>query len=148
MRTPRRISSLGTRFAFALTILVLAGGCSKDHANRGAIQGEVKLDGRPIEEGSILFTPVDGTKGTVAGTQIEKGHYRIAGHNGPALGWNSVAISTLRKTGRMVEKPMAPPGQMVEEYVEAVPTRFNSESTLKFEVKPGENTADFEVNSK
>lgn len=145
MKTPRLISPLGTRFAFGLIVLLLTGGCGKDHANRGAIQGEVKLDGRPIEEGSILFTPVDGTKGTVAGTQIEKGRYQIAGQNGPAVGWNSVAISTLRKTGRMMEKPMTPPGQMVEEYVEAIPPRFNTESTLKLEVKPGENTADFEA---
>jgi hypothetical protein len=37
---------------------------------------------------------------------------------------------------------------MGEEMIEAVAPRFNSESTLKFEVKPGENTADFTVSSK
>lgn len=37
---------------------------------------------------------------------------------------------------------------MIEEQVEAVPARFNSESKLSVDVKPGDNTADFEVSSR
>ena len=47
----------------------------------------------------------------------------------------------------MIPKPFPSRGKMTEEQVEAVPPRFNSASTLKFEVKPGDNTADFEVSS-
>jgi hypothetical protein len=32
--------------------------------------------------------------------------------------------------------------------IDTVAPRLNTESTLKFEVKPGDNTADFEVASK
>jgi len=38
-------------------------GCNKPDANRSVVTGEVKLDGKPLERGSILFTPIDGTKG-------------------------------------------------------------------------------------
>jgi hypothetical protein len=37
---------------------------------------------------------------------------------------------------------------MVERMVEAIPPRFNSASTLKTEIKSGQNQADFTVESK
>jgi hypothetical protein len=36
---------------------------------------------------------------------------------------------------------------MVPEQIEAIPAKFNTETTLKVEVKSGENTADFDVSS-
>ena len=131
-----------------LVSLLVALGCGKDGANRGAISGEVTLDGQPFEQGSILFTPIEGTKGTVAGGEIAKGRYQLSGKAGPTVGWNSVEIRAVRKTGKMVPMPFPSRGKMIEEQVEAVPPRFNSASTLKFEVKPGDNTADFAVESK
>jgi hypothetical protein len=35
----------------------------------------------------------------------------------------------------------------IPEQAEAVAPRFNSQSTLKVEIKPGDNTADFNVSS-
>ncbi len=128
--------------------LLLAVGCSQRDTNRSSITGEVKLDGKPLERGSILFTPVDGTKGSVAGGPIENGRYRLSSDKGPALGKNRVEIRAIRKTGKMIQKPLAPNGQMIEESVEAIPPRYNSASTLKTEVKAGENTTNFDVASK
>ncbi len=48
----------------------------------------------------------------------------------------------------MVPKPFSATGEMCEPMIEAVAPRFNDDSTLKYEVKPGDNTADFEVTSK
>ena len=87
-------------------------------------------------------------KGTVAGGEIVKGRYQLSGKAGPAVGWNRVEIRAMRKTGKMVPMPFPARGKMVEEQVEAIPPRFNSASTLKVEVKPGDNTADFAVESK
>ncbi len=123
-------------------------GCNKTDANRSVVTGEVKLDGKPLERGSILFTPIDGTKGSVAGGQIENGRYRLSADKGPAIGRNRVEIRSIRKTGKMVQKPLAPQGQMIEESVEAIPPRFNSASTLKTDLQPGENAINFEVVSK
>lgn len=130
-----------------LGILLVVIGCGKGDANRGAIGGEVKLDGKPLENGSILFRPLEGTKGSDAGGPITKGRYQLSGKAGPAIGWNRVEIRGMRKTGKKVQKPYAPEGEMVDEMVEAIPPRFNSASTLKVEVKPADNTADFDIAS-
>ena len=131
-----------------MALLLLALGCGKGGPNQSAISGEVKLDGRPLEQGSIVFTPVDGTKGIVTGGRIENGRYRLTGKAGPTIGRNRVEIHAVRKTGRPATKTGNPLEQGDDEYEEAVAPRFNAESTLKFEVKPGENTADFTVESK
>jgi hypothetical protein len=130
------------------TVLLLVAGCRDGDANRGAVGGAVKLDGKPVEQGSILFTPIEGAKGAVTGGVIENGRYRLSEAIGPAIGWNRVEIRAMRKTGKNIPKPFAPPGQMAEEQVEAIPPQFNSESRLKVEIKPGDNTADFEVSSR
>jgi hypothetical protein len=131
----------------ALALLTIVG-CGKGAGNRGAIDGQVTLDGKPILKGSIRFVPTAGTKGTVAGGPIENGRYRLSVAGGPAVGSNHVEIHAARKTGRLVPKAMAPAGQMEEEQGEAVAPQFNSATTLTVEVKPGDNTADFAVGSK
>jgi hypothetical protein len=132
--------------AICLGAGIIQTGCSSDKS-RGAVSGQVKLDGKPIERGSILLSPMEGVKGEPASGEIAAGRYQLSGKAAPAVGWNRVDIHALRKTGRTVPKPLPMHGTMEEE-VEAVAPRFNAESTLKVEIKPGENTADFEVGSK
>lgn len=134
-------------FVIPLTLLFLSG-CSGNTPNRGAISGAVTLDGKPVEQGSILFTPMQGTRGAAAGAEIKNGRYQLPAAIGPAVGWSRVEIRSMRKTGRMVPKAFGAPGQMVEEKAEAVAPKFNANSELKVEVKPGDNTADFQVTSK
>ena len=135
-------------YVICLGILLVGIGCGRSQTHVAAIGGEVKLDGQPLEEGSILLMPMEGTKGAAAGGEIMKGRYRLSGKAGPAVGWNRVEIRGLRKTGKMVPKSFPSRGELIEEYVEAIPPRFNSASTLKVEVKPGDNTANFETTSK
>jgi hypothetical protein len=132
-----------------LWVIPLIVGCNSHRgAERGAISGTVKLDGAPIEQGSILFTPIEGTRGSVAGGEIVNGRYQLTLKKGPAVGWNRVEVRALRKTGKMVPKAFGRPGEMVPERAEAVPPKFNTKSKLKVEIKPGENTADFDVSSR
>jgi hypothetical protein len=128
-------------------MLLLLAGCDGGGKERGALSGKVNLDGKPLANGSILLTPIQGTHGTATGCPIENGRYELSAAVGPAIGWNRVEIRAVRNTGKMIPKPFAPPGQMIPEQVEAVAPKFNSQSTLKVEVKPGENAADFEVTS-
>jgi hypothetical protein len=127
--------------------LLLLAGCGGGDVNRGEISGAVKLDGKPLEQGSILFKPTDGASGSATGGTIENGRYQCSGATGPAIGWNRVEIRAMRKTGKKIPKPFAPQGQTIDEQIEAIPPKFNSQSSLKVEVKRGENTADFEVSS-
>jgi hypothetical protein len=127
--------------------LPLLSGCGGHRADRGAVGGTVALDGKSLEHGSILFTPIDGTHGSVAGATIEDGRYQLPSEVGPAVGWNRVEIRAMRKTGNMVPKAFGHPGEMVPEQVEAIPAQFNSKSKLKVEIRPSDNTADFNVSS-
>ena len=122
-------------------------GCNQGRSNIASITGEVKLDGNPLEQGLIRFFPLESTEGSITSGEIIQGRYHISGKAGPAIGWNRVEINGTRRTGRMTPKPFPQRGTM-EETVEAVAPTFNSESVLTYEVKLGNNTADFEVASK
>src|ERR1700682_3226930 len=79
--------------------LLVAGGCSRgDHT---VIHGTVTLDGRPLESGGILFTPIDRTQGTATGSDVKQGHYQSSPGKPPAIGRNRVEITAQRPTGRM-----------------------------------------------
>ena len=84
-----------------------------------------------------------------AGGPITNGTYGLSGLDGPAIGVNRVEVQAVRKSGKMVQNPYAPKGQgqLIEMETGAVAPRFNVSSTLKAEVKPGDNTANFEVQS-
>jgi hypothetical protein len=141
--------NIQTYWCVTLSLLALSflAGCNKTDANRAAVRGEVKLDGRPLERGTILFSPAEGVKGTAAGTEIIAGHYQLPAKAGASLGLNRVEIRSPRKTGRTIPRPFPRNSEMMEEAVEGIASRFNSETTLSHEVKSGENTADFEVSS-
>jgi hypothetical protein len=78
---------------------------------------------------------------TIVRLLVENGRYRITGKDGAAVGWNRVEVRAMHKTSRMISKGLGGTGKMTEEQTEFVATRFNSESTLKVAVAPGENTA-------
>lgn len=120
------------------------GGCNQAPGNRAHVEGTVTLDGEPLEDGSIMFVPAEGTEGVVAGGEIVAGRYRLAGNTGPAVGRNRVEISSPRDTGRKVQQ-YGPGTSEVPEIVERVAARFNSQSTLMVEVEQGRNTLDFDV---
>lgn len=141
----RRRVNRTTIAGMAALLVVLAGGCNRSNPNRGTVSGKVTLDGQPLECGVIQFVPIDGTQGIATGGSIEKGLYRLADAAAPAVGRNRVEIRAMRPTGNKVPKPFAPPGEMIDELVAAVPPQYNSNSKLTVEVKPGENAADFAI---
>lgn len=126
-------------------LLLACPACNRTNS-QSPIAGEVTLDGKPLEEGVIRFLPIDGAQGSIAAGEVRGGRFQIAGRAGPTIGWNRVEINGFRRTGRMIPAPFPQQG-MIEERIEAVPPQFNAESTLKYEVKPGSNTADFELSS-
>lgn len=134
--------------AFALALSLLAGCGDSTSGNRAAIQGEVTLDGKPLAQGAIKFTPMENTPGVVTGVPIQDGRFQLPPEIGAAVGWNRVEITAMRKTGKKVQDPFGSPGKTVEMEMSAVAPRFNTSSTLKLEVKPGDNAAQFAVESK
>lgn len=123
----------------------LGAGCRKNDAGRAAIGGEVRLDGKPLEKGSILFVPIDGTKGAATGGPIENGRYQLPRQAGAAVGWNRVEIRATRSTGKMIQ--YAPGTSPSMEILQLVAPQFNAKSTLKINVQPETNTSNVDVAS-
>ncbi len=131
-----------------LLLAMSVSGCSRTNPNQGNVSGNVILDGKPIERGTIAFLPIGGTQGAATGGPIENGHFELVGQHGPTVGWNRVEIRSPRKTGRTIPLGFGASGEMIEEETEAVAPQFNIDSTLKTEITPGDNHCDFEVSAK
>jgi hypothetical protein len=108
------------------------------------LNGNVSLDGNPLERGTIFFDPLPGIKGDPATGAILNGAYKVELSVGEYL----VKINGSKKTGNKMQKAMAPKGEMIDEEVEAVGAAYNSKSNLKQSVVVGDNKGDFAVNSK
>ena len=135
------------RMTLVVVCLAAPAGCGPV-GNHAAIHGEVKLDGEPLTEGSILFLPATGTQGSVTGTTIKNGRYELGAAKGPAIGHNRVEITAMRATGAKRHDPMLPPEQTADVLAQVVAARFNMASTLAVDVKPGDNQANFDVQTK
>ena len=126
-------------------VVALLGMCAGCGSKLATVQGNVTFDGKPVEQGSIVFEPADGA-GPVAGGTIEKGTYRLAGEGGVVPGKKLVRIIAVRPTGRKIEAgPPTPPGTMVDELRPYIPAIYNQQSTLTIEVPAGQVTRNFEL---
>ncbi len=144
-----RTTTAAALLGLILPLVLIAAGCDKRKGPpRAAVSGRVTLDGQEIVQGSIAFKTVGPHAGLAAGGPIQNGRYAIEKDRGPVVGENRVEIKSVRKTGRQVQAPLADPGRMTDEIVEAVPARYNSQSTLEREVKAGDNQFDFELESR
>ena len=131
-----------------LLVLVLALGCGA--GKRASVSGTVTLDGKPLPGALVSFQPVG--EGQVApgagstGRTDDKGQYTlqvIGGGNGAVVGWHKVRISCPVEEG-----PSNPDEDRRTPQKDRVPARYNRKSELKFEVKPGSNTADWPLTTK
>jgi hypothetical protein len=136
----------------ALMLAALVGCAESDALPREAISGTVTLDGQPLKEGVIQFMPAASATGdgTVAGGPIREGKFEIPRHEGPTPGSYSV---TILSGGAGADAPPAgtPPGEGTpnKPAKEAIPAKYNAQTTLKADVKKGEeNTFKFELVTK
>ena len=140
---------LGKTLQTALILTLLLVGCGeRSGVERGAVSGEVTLDGAPVPEGAITFFPTSGNEGPASGGNIQDGHYDIARADGPVVGPNRVEIKAPRKTGKKIRSPdPIAAGGMMDEWKESVPARYNTKSTLEEKIESGKNKLDFTLQS-
>lgn len=128
----------------SMAILLLVAGCQKtDQPPLGTVHGLVTLDGQPLTNAIVYFSPDGG--GRVSQDMTDsKGEFDlvyIGSTLGAKTGPHSVRITTAydgfdQASGQTVERP------------EVVPKRYNGTQTeLKAEVKPGRNTINFDLKS-
>jgi len=123
----------GSVFFVALAAL----GCQGDKMI--PVQGKVTLDGEPIEAGAIQFQPLDGS-GPTAGSIITNGAYNTAVPPGKMR----VEIRASKSLGKRKEFD-TPDSRMVDIIGEAVPSKYNSESTLTADIATKMGSLDFDL---
>jgi hypothetical protein len=99
--------------------------------------------GQPVDGGTITFIPLAAKQEKPAWAQIAADEYSLDASRGPALGASRAEIRWPRKTGRK-----APYDPNIDEMREAVPDRYNRDSELQADVKPGSNQFDFAIHSR
>ena len=134
------------RWAALLWLVVLLGlsgvlGCDKS-VKEATIHGMVKLDGDPVETGTIQFLPVDG-KTPSAGVAIKNGYYEAA----VPVGKHRIEIRYPKVVGsrKLYDTPDSP---MVDETKEQVPEKYNLHSKLVEDIDGKKSEVNFDLKSK
>jgi hypothetical protein len=128
-----------------IMLLSIGGGCNRGNGlDQQAVSGKVTLDSRPLDNGTIQFTPTD-KQGLLSGSSIVAGEYRIPKEKGLPPGKYTVQISSGLPGSAIA--PVGPPGFVPPPLKERIPEKYNSMSQLSVEVKSGgDNTFDFDLN--
>ena len=130
--------------ATLLALWVLPLGCSRTDA---ALSGTVTYDGKPVENGQITFTPVDG-QGQPVGAPIRNGKYKISSLiPGPnivkieAVNTSGIAMSNEEMKRRAQSKKS---GEATVETGNLIPASAEGNNT-QVEVAAGSKTLDFHL---
>ena len=126
-----------------ITALVLSGCGGKESGI--PVSGEVTFQGRPLDQGSIEFSPAEG-QGTISGAPIMNGRYEIPADHGLQPGKYDVRISsTIAPPVREFAFEEAPP-KVAAEAKQRIPAKYNSKTTLQADLKEsGENKFDYHI---
>jgi hypothetical protein len=118
--------------AFVVLAALALQGCGDSGPKTYSVTGTVTFGGQPVEQGSIVFDPVDGL-GTSAMGGIQNGSYTAEVPEGEKI----VRISAVRT---LTEKDQY--GEFITESY--IPDKYGAESELRKTVKSGEdNKFDF-----
>lgn len=137
--------------AAALFVVPGCGGVS-DQPELGQVTGSVTLNGKPLSGVAVVFQPESGRP--ARGMTDANGKYEltyIRQTKGTKVGPNRVEIAP-SEDGEAAETenegsestPVAKPSKSGKP---TIPSRYNTQSELKAEVKAGKNTFDFELKS-
>ncbi|QDT24856.1 hypothetical protein Enr10x_01480 [Gimesia panareensis] len=127
-------------FTLSLSLLLTAcGGAPADQPKLGTVSGVVTMDGAPLAKVNVRFYPESGRAS--AAITDDSGNYElvyIRDEMGAMLGKHSVKISTLDEAN----DPFGNQGS------ETVPEKYNKKTTLEATVAEGDNTINFDLESK
>jgi hypothetical protein len=104
------------------------------------VQGTGKVNGKPVEEGAIDFEPVDGLTPTGGGI-ITNGQYSAK----VPVGLMKVSIKSFKPGPSRKEYENDPNSRMISIKVQELPAKYNTETELQYEVKPGVNEKDWDL---
>lgn len=129
-------------FASILSLLMISG-CASSGPEIAYVEGRVTMDGKPLADATVVFVPENGRPS--GATTDEDGHYVLnfaQGRKGAIPGNSSVRIMTMRDADQDEN------GQTIPGRKETVPERYNTDTTLTFDVEANKtNVANFELES-
>lgn len=161
-----KICSVMQCAAVCLLALPLTVGCGGD-LDVADVSGIVTLDGKPLDNAIVTFSPEDGGPSGIGRTD-DKGFYELyrRGQPGAPIGKHKVMVTSVQEnTG---SAPSTPPAELTSdspEYMEQalggtppsdydnavsqerIPAKYNSQTTLVKTVEPGDNVIDLELTS-
>ena len=118
-------------------------GCGRG-ALESEVSGTVTLDGKRIGPGVVVFSPAEGGK-PATGSIESNGSYTLKTSRelGLAAGKYAVAVSIREMPAEIKPGDRPPPGKLL------IPENYEQSTTsgLEFDVQPGRNTIDIELNS-
>ena len=122
--------------------VLLATGCDGVPDGMGTVSGRVSIDGKPAAGGAISFSPSDGMSQTTGG-KIVDGRYEATA----AIGAAKVTIRIPKVVGKrkLYDTPDSPVQPIMEE---SLPQKYNDQTELVIEVRPGEMECNFDLSSK
>src|SRR5947207_2468140 len=123
--------------AIVLAILGLSVVSCSSEGRLVPVGGSVTLDGAPLPEGDILFTPANPQFGSEA-AKIKDGAYQAALRPGQSKVQIRASRPVPGKKGPMGE-------QLIEDYI---PPRYNDQSNLSIDVSSSQRKQDFQLQSK
>jgi hypothetical protein len=130
--------------ALLLPVALLALGCGP---RLGAVKGRVTLGGQPLANAAVNFQPVGNEVNPGIGSSGRtdaNGEYSLSlidgKGNGAIVGRHRVMIRSINPASGEDDRTRPP--------ADRVPRRYNMDSELTFDVKPGSNVANFDLKSK
>lgn len=146
MRTGREIlvptsesTGILLRRLLVLAVSFLAAGCSP--SNKAVVTGTVTVNGEPANVGAVSFFAVDGRAPT-AGSPIVDGRY--SAQVTPGLCSVQVRVSKVVGEKKLYDTPDSAVRQV---WAEVLPPKFNDNTELRLEVKPGKNEQNYDLNT-
>jgi hypothetical protein len=122
-------------------LCVLSAACETG-PKKAKISGKVMIDGKPLEQGAISFSPVDGKTGT-GGAPIANGTYSAE----LPLGSFRVSIIGSKVVGKKKVYDTAD-SPFEDVLAEAVPPKYNRDTTLKQDIAGDRNDVHFDLTTK
>ncbi|MEM8678744.1 MAG: hypothetical protein AAGF97_05220 [Planctomycetota bacterium] len=133
MRMPGHRNAARRLSAIAMIFGLFCLGCSQG-PKLGKVSGKLTYKGEPVKYAAIEFNPIGAGKGSLGWTD-EEGEYTaeyVLSRKGALLGEHRVTVRVYPQEG---DEPIP------------VPAKYGSKSEVVFEVQPGKNRLDIELDA-
>ncbi len=138
---PTRRSFIHSLLPVAAVALSLLSGCDSGPLV-SAVHGKVTLDGKPLPNATLVFTPEKAGRSSLGRTN-DAGEYKLlfnSDKDGAIVGTTRVRITVAEEYTDSRDRSRMRP--------ELVPAKYNEQSELVVEVEPKDNEINFDLLSK